>query len=506
MKSPKLTNQELEEKLKHSVQNLNDTQILSLVGSWNWNLITNETEWSDMMFIVLGLTPNEFPPTYELAHSHIHEDDKERYEQILGEAVAQKKPFLLENRIVKRDGSVISVISRGMCFTDEEDNLIRMIGTVQDITELKRKEKILQQQQQVISDYSRDLELKIKFRTQKLMESETKLLQAQHTAKLGTWEWNLQTDEIVWSDQMYENFGLAKGTLLTIDGFLKYVHPSDMEYVNKVIDETRKDGTPQSLKYRIITPKGEIRFMHGIDEQIVDELGNIIKLVGTVQEITAIEKAEHFQSQVDAVLQGQEMERERIAADLHDSIKPLLSIASLNLESVLDLNKNNQDFKTEKLKNSISLLGNVIEGINEISRNLSPAILKSFGLEKAFEQLCDEIKETGIVQVDFKCFGLKERLHAKVELALYRIGQEVLNNILKHADATHLDIQLIRHSESLVMMVSDNGKGFDASMQELKTNGFGFKNINYRVHTLNGEFNIDSSKGKGTTVTIELPF
>ena len=501
----KLPYQELEEKLNHSVQNLNDTQTLSLIGSWNWNLITNKTEWSDMMFIILGLKPNEFLPTYELALDHIHQEDKERYERILSEAVTQKKPFLHENRVVKKDGSVVSVISRGMCFLDEEGNLIRMIGTVQDITEQKRKEELLKQQKKIISDHSLDLELKIKSRTQKLMESETKLLQAQRTAKLGTWEWNTQTDELKWSDQMYENFGLAKGSLVTMAEFFKYVHPSDLDYINQKIAETRKDGTPQSLKYRIITPKGEVRFVLGISEQILDESGNLIKMVGIVQEVTAQEKAEYFQSQLEAVLQGQEMERERIAADLHDSIKPLLAIASLNLESFLDFNKNNQDFKVEKLINSISILENVNEGINEISRNLSPAILKNFGLEKAFEQLCNIIKETAIVQVDFKCFGLKERLDPKIELALYRIGQELLNNVLNHADATQLDIQLIRHTESLIMMVSDNGNGFDTSIQELKTSGFGFKNINYRVRTLNGELNIDSSKGKGTTVTIELP-
>ncbi len=501
----KLTYKELEERLNHSTQNLNDTQTLSLVGSWNWNLTTNKTAWSDMMFILLGLKPNEILPSYELALDHVYQEDKERYEQILSEAVSQKKPFLLENKLVKKDGSIISVISRGMCFMDDEDNLIRMIGTVQDITEQKRKEELLQEQKIIISDYTPDLEQEIRSRTKKLRESESKLLQAQQTAKLGIWEWNLQTEELVWSDQMYENYGLAKDILVTMDLFFKHIHPEDLEYVNKVIGKTLKKGIPPLLKYRIITPKGEIKSMHGITEQILDESGDIIKLVGTLQDISAQEKAEYFQSQLEAVLQGQEMERERIAAELHDGIKPLLSIASLNLESLLDGNEYTQDFKLEKLENSISILEDAIDTVNEISRNLSPAILNNFGLEKAFEQFCNKIREAGIVRVDFSVFGLEERLDPKVELALYRIGQELLNNIIKHADATKLDIQIVCHPKSLIMMVSDDGNGFDTSIKELKTSGFGFRNITYRVHTLNGEFNIDSSKGKGATIIIELP-
>lgn len=393
MGKPKLTDQELEEKNAQIIQNLNDTQILSLIGSWNWNIKTNKTEWSDMMFKLLGYTPNELPPTYELALQHVHKDDKENYERILGEATAKKEPLFLENRIVKKDGSVISVTSRGMCFLDEEGNLSRMIGTVQDVTEIKKKEELLQKQKKIISNYSLDLEEKIKSRTQKLRASETKLLQAQQITKIGIWEWDLRTDEMKWSSQMYENFGLEKDSTVTMDDFFKYLHPDDFENINQKIAESRNEGTShQSVKYRIITPKGEVRFMHGIGEQIMDESGNIFKMVGTVQDLTYLKKTENLKSQAEALLQVQEMERERIAADLHDSINPLLSIASLNLESLLDYTEGDLITK-EKMEKTITIIGNVISGIKEISRNISPTILKNFGLEKALEQVCNTVKD-----------------------------------------------------------------------------------------------------------------
>ena len=140
--------------LKHKIQtleaqidvlnsSLNDSQYLSNIGSWNWDVITNQVTWSDNMFRILGLEPNEQEPSYELALHHVHESDKERYEDVLTSAINNKTSYFLENKITKKDNSVISVISRGNCVFDVDVNLIQMFGTVQDITEQKQLEKIL---------------------------------------------------------------------------------------------------------------------------------------------------------------------------------------------------------------------------------------------------------------------------------------------------------------------------------------------------------------------------
>jgi PAS domain S-box-containing protein len=122
---------------------LNDTQKLSEIGSWNWNVITNKVEWSDMMFTILGYMPAEVAGSYELALSHVHADDKNIYEAILTKAVTNKSTYYQENRICRKDGTVIHVISRGKCIIDSQGTLIRMIGTLQNIAERKQIEKIL---------------------------------------------------------------------------------------------------------------------------------------------------------------------------------------------------------------------------------------------------------------------------------------------------------------------------------------------------------------------------
>lgn len=145
MKEREATYEELEDKLGFYVQTLNDTQSLSDIGSWDWNVLTNQIQWSDMMYIILGLKPGELEPSYDLALSHVHDDDKEQYEQALLVSVENQTPYYVENRIKKADNSIVSVISRGKCFMDEKGNTIRMIGTVQDISVQKNTELVVKE-------------------------------------------------------------------------------------------------------------------------------------------------------------------------------------------------------------------------------------------------------------------------------------------------------------------------------------------------------------------------
>ena len=123
-------------------QFLDESQILSKIGSWYWDVTTNEVVWSKNMFRVLGLEPDEFKPSYELAFHYVHHSDKKRYEETLTDATQNKKEYFFENKITRKDNVVISVISRGNCILDENQNLIQMIGTVQDVSIQKELEKV----------------------------------------------------------------------------------------------------------------------------------------------------------------------------------------------------------------------------------------------------------------------------------------------------------------------------------------------------------------------------
>jgi PAS domain S-box-containing protein len=132
---------------KNYIEILNDAQRIANIGNWEWNILTNEVKWSDSMYELLGYVPKSIKPSYTLALKHVHEDDKERYEKKLKESISKKIEYHLENKIIKTNNSVIDVISRGTCFLDADNDLIRMIGTVQDITAQKlMEEKLLEHQ------------------------------------------------------------------------------------------------------------------------------------------------------------------------------------------------------------------------------------------------------------------------------------------------------------------------------------------------------------------------
>lgn len=386
------------------------------------------------------------------------------------------------------------------------DTLEFVLVSFLDITKRKESEKILKEQEKTIREHSGELELKVAERTRELAESESKLKIAQSIAKIGYWEFDVIANKLEFSDELSDIFEIKRQVIDSFEDLFSYLNPDDLPKVKDTFNVILKSGKPLPLNYRIITPGGNQKYIFSLNHHAdVDDEGNVKKIVGIIQDVTTQIKAKNMQSLVEAVLHGQESERERIAADLHDSINPLLSIANLNIESALEHIEENRNLSKEKIKTAISILENAIRGVKDISNNLSPAVLKNFGLERAIGQLCSRVRGTGQLKVEYFTHGMEDRLDSRIELALFRIAQELFNNILKHAEADRVELQLIRHASSLLMMIGDDGKGFDIPIEKLKAKGFGLNNVTSRVQSLKGRLDIDSVKGKGTTVTIELP-
>jgi signal transduction histidine kinase len=127
----------------------------------------------------------------------------------------------------------------------------------------------------------------------------------------------------------------------------------------------------------------------------------------------------------------------------------------------------------------------------------------NFGLVPAIRDLCESIESAGHQKIHFTTYGMNERLDNSIEIIVYRVVQECIGNILQHAQAKEIRIQLTKHEQSFMLMIEDDGVGFEP--KNLKSDGMGLKNINARVRQLNGSVHIDSLPGKGTTTTIEIP-
>lgn len=221
-------------------------------------------------------------------------------------------------------------------------------------------------------------------------------------------------------------------------------------------------------------------------------------MIITVADITDLKESETLS--LNAMLEAQELERKRLAAEIHDGVGPILSTVKMNLAAIEDnLDRVDRELGS-KFRKSYKMIDEVADDLRSISHNLMPRVLSDFGLVEALSTLCEKVDASKSVNVNFLHSGMKERLEEIVELGLYRISQELINNTLKHAQASNITLQLIHKGEYILLMYEDDGKGFDT---ETVPHGLGLLNIENRAKAMAGEMRIDSFQGKGMTATVE---
>ena len=204
-----------------------------------------------------------------------------------------------------------------------------------------------------------------------------------------------------------------------------------------------------------------------------------------------------------AVLQAEENERKRIAADLHDGVGQLMSAAKMNLSSVEnDLSFKTADQKSAYLK-AIALVDESCKEVRSISHQMMPNALLKSGLSSAIKEFIDKI-DTSVIKINLHTEGLNERLDSNLETVCYRVIQECVNNVIKHSGANTLEISLIKDVDGISATIEDNGKGFNTK-ELTKFEGIGLKNIRSRIQYLKGTVDFDSEYGKGTLVAIHVP-
>ena len=208
--------------------------------------------------------------------------------------------------------------------------------------------------------------------------------------------------------------------------------------------------------------------------------------------------------QIKTMVATQEDERDRLSRDLHDDVGTRLSAIKLYISSLGKKLEENQLTEAKSMAaNSARLIDETMSDVRKMLLNLSPQVLEEFGYTTAVEVLVGKINETRMLNFDLVMFGLKQGLPKHHELVLYRITQELINNVLKHAAASRVSLQVGHRDEKIILMMEDNGKGFDIHAHK---NGYGLKNLEARTQLLKGHMEIDSQPGKGTCVLIEIPY
>lgn len=205
-----------------------------------------------------------------------------------------------------------------------------------------------------------------------------------------------------------------------------------------------------------------------------------------------------------ARLEEQEKERNRIAQDLHDRLGSMLSVIKLSIGSIDAKVDQLHDESRKHYQKASNLIDEACDEVRNISHNLKNSILAKFGLKAALESLVNSLQGNAL-QVELNTHNLDNRLANKIEINVFRIIQELVSNTLKHAKATKLSIQVNHFDDILNVTVEDNGIGFKPNQVNEKSAGLGLHHIEARVHDMEGSINIDSGKGNGTTIMIDIP-
>jgi PAS domain S-box-containing protein len=340
-------------------------------------------------------------------------------------------------------------------------------------------------------------------------DQEQRYRAAEKIGHMGSWERNLQTNELLWSDELFRIYGLKPGAHpVSTEFFLEnIVHPEDRKLVSRHIRSIYSKNDDAALTYRIITPQG-VRIVFS-KPQITIRKGKVTAIRGIVQDITAQKIAEEEiirlklsqQSQImNAILQAQEAERNRIGEALHNGVGQLLYAIKLQLESVRDPNPQN----LRSLTAITSLLQEAISETRNISFDLVPTVLKDFGLTTSIRDL---VRRFGHYKIRIVCkvSGVDCRLNETLEIGVYRVVQELLNNVMKHSNASKATLTISFRARSLRISLTDNGQGFNVEKAFSNAKGLGLPNIRSRIQLMGGTLNISSHSAKGTRVTISIP-
>lgn len=228
------------------------------------------------------------------------------------------------------------------------------------------------------------------------------------------------------------------------------------------------------------------------------------KLAGQRQDLQArkIQELEHERQLLatEAMLRGQDEERRRLARDLHDSLGGMLSTVKYYLGTVragLMLPEASAQLFTRALHHLDGATGE----LRRVAHDMMPEALQQFGLVPALQDVCDALGHSQQLRVELQTYGLAERLPQRIEVIVYRLVQELLNNVLKHAGASHVIVQLVRTGPQMQMVVEDDGCGFELTAVQP---GMGLHSVQARVDYLRGKLELQSSPGQGTTTTIDF--
>ncbi len=288
------------------------------------------------------------------------------------------------------------------------------------------------------------------------------------------------------------------------------VHPLDLGPTRQLFEELLRDPLKAvSAEIRYKEKNGSWRWIEGVAKNLLAD-PTVNAVVVNFRDITERQVAEQMLRELPIrIINAQESERRRVARDLHDSVNQILSSVKFRMESVEAQIQRKDKVLRDVVATAKGSLENAIHEVRRISQNLRPSELDDLGVLPAVRSMCEEFKEVTKIDVDLKFSRFPKKLSPEIEVTMYRIIQEALNNAAKHSEASRLTIHCTRENSWLKIKIKDNGKGSD--MHDLadnarKSSGMGLLNMKERAAYVGGSVSVNSSPKKGVQISVQLPF
>ena len=388
----------------------------------------------------------------------------------------------IDERIVRLDGAVTDVAISGTVLEEGDGRAVQM--AVRDITKRKRAEAALR-------------------------ESEERLTLAFAGAQEGVWDWNLETGAVVYSARWKQMLGYADHEIEPhVSEWERLLHPEDKSRADQLNDRVVRGAANYEGEFRLRHKDGH--YVHVLSRGFAvrrEPGGPVVRIVGTHFDLTERRQAEAERARTELLARlvfAQEDERRRIAREMHDQFGEQLTTLSLRIGALKEACSDRPDLRgqVEALE---AVAQQIDRDVDQLVWALRPTALDDLGLRAALANYVKDWSTRVQIAAELHTSGLlDERLPSEAETALYRIAQEALTNVARHSRARNVEVILERRPDCVLLVVEDDGVGFDPGEAGTSKQGFGLQSMQERALLVGATLEIESSVGAGTTILVRM--
>ena len=522
-----------EEALQASEARLREAQSIAHIGNWEWDVVTDEVYWSDELYHILGYRPQEIDVDSNTFAKLVHPDDRDHIENAVADTV-RGQLYNEEHRVVHPGGQVRWVEQQGRMEFDENGQALRMVGTTQDITERKEAEIMLR-------------------------SSQNRLELALGAAKAGVWEWNSDTDQVYWSEDIYRMMGFTPHSVdPNYDTWLNAIHPEDRLESDALVKAHMKNLSDLNMEFRVFGQDGSTRWISNIAKTRFDKSERRTGTYGIQMDITERKQAEEAIRQLNEELEQRVLERTKELEDAnaeirhfayivsHDLRAPLVNLKGFaaELRTSLDVMKgacdqfmalvepSQADMLAQALNDDIPEALRFIESSVNTMDSFTKAMLKLSRLGRLHLDI-QQINTRSIVENIFH--GLSHQI--KQQAIKVKVGdlpdlyadlvsiEQIFSNILSNAVAYlipdrpgEIEVSAEQMPDEIVFHIRDNGRGIApedmdkvfapfrrAGRQDVPGEGMGLAYVQALIRRHGGQIWCDSEVNAGTTFSFTIP-